>query len=267
MSEGTHAKARATLRVRDGVVLVGSDAHYWPGKPSTAHKAFVEFIGRAVESGQDIRGIVLNGDVLDFGNISKHQRIGWENQPGVEEQLSVAAERLAEIERQAIKYFRNTPLFWPLGNHDARFETRLATMAPEYRGVQGVHLKDHFPSWTPCWSLWINNDVVIKHRWKGGVNAAYNNAAASGKTVVTGHLHALGVSAVSDYSGTRWGVDCGTLADPYGPQFTDYTEDNPVNWRSGFVVLTFRGGVLLPPECVYVMGKNKVAFRGEIINV
>ena len=90
----------------------------------------------------------------------------------------------------------------------------------------------------------------------------------SGKTIVTGHLHSLKVTPFSDYAPRpRWGVDTGTLADPYGPQFRDYCEDNPVNWRSGFVVLTFHKGKLLWPELVHVFDDKHVEFRGELIRV
>ena len=36
----------------------------------------------------------------------------------------------------------------------------------------------------------------------------------SGRTIITGHLHAQGIRPHSDYNGTRWGVDAGTMADP-----------------------------------------------------
>src|ERR1700694_4420675 len=35
--------ARIELDIPDGIVLVGGDGHYWPGKASTAHRAFVKF--------------------------------------------------------------------------------------------------------------------------------------------------------------------------------------------------------------------------------
>jgi hypothetical protein len=73
----------------------------------------------------------------------------------------------------------------------------------------------------------------------------------------------LKVSPYSDYNGRRWGVDTGTLAEPYGDQFT-YTEMNPVNWASGFAVLTFKDNMLLPPELCEVI--NGVAyFRGQAV--
>ena len=65
-----------------------------------------------------------------------------------------------------------------------------------------------------------------------------------------GYLHKLSVTPWSDYRGRRYGIDTGTMAGPYGPQF-NYTEAGPVNWASGFAVLTFHKGKLLQPElCV-----------------
>ena len=149
---------------------------------------------------------------------------------------------------------------------NSRYETRLATIAPEFAKIHGFHLKDHFPEWEPCWSVWINDDVVVKHRFKGGIHAPWNNTIYAGRTMVTGHLHSQKVMPFTDYNGTRWGVDAGTMADPDGPQF-EYLEDNPRNWRQGFCILTFKNGVLLQPELVRVHAPNVLDFRGELINI
>ena len=247
-----------SLDVKNGHVLVGSDSHYWPGIISTAHRAFVEF---AKEFQPKV--VIKNGDELDFPKISRHAPIGWEASPNVVDEIEAAQERLSEIEKAAPNAVRT----WPIGNHDARFETRLATIAPEYARVNGVHLKDHFPFWRPCYETVINKSVIVKHRFRHGVHATYNNTLHSGRTIVTGHLHALQVKPHSDYNGTRFGVDCGTMADPYGPQFYNYTELNPSNWRSGFVLLTFKNGELLWPEQIFVRESGVVDFRGKLINV
>lgn len=249
---------RINMEVDNGVVLVGSDHHYWPGIITTAHRAFL----RACRELKPV-AVIANGDVLDGATISRHPPIGWESRPSLVDEVETCKERLAEIEKEA----KGARRIWSLGNHDGRFETRLATVAPEYARLHGVHLKDHFPAWEPCWSVWINDDVVIKHRYKGGIHATHNNTLSSGKTMVTGHLHSLKVTPYSDYAGTRFGVDTGTMADPWGPQFSDYLEDNPVNWRSGFVVLTFQNGRLLWPEIVHVLDGQSVEFRGKVWTV
>src|SRR5690606_32663699 len=131
----------------------------------------------------------------------------------------------------------------------------------------GFHLKDHFAEWAPCWAAWINDECVVKHRLRSGIHATHNNTVNSGVSIVTGHLHQLKVTPFSDYRGRRYGVDTGTLADPGGPQFIDYTEAGPVNWASGFAVLTWRDGKLLPPELVETIDEDRVAFRGQVIEV
>lgn len=242
------------LGIEDGEVLIGSDSHYWPGVVSTAHRAFVE-----MARDRKPKVIIKNGDEMDFPALSRHAPIGWENRPKASDEIENTKAMLSEIEKASPKSRR----IWPPGNHDGRFETRLATIAPEYAKVHGVHLKDHFPNWEPCWACFINDDVVVKHRIKGGIHATRNNTLAAGRSTVTGHLHALKVTPHSDYNGTRWGVDCGTMAEPYGPQFYNYTELNPMDWRSGFVLLTFVKGKLMWPEQIWVSGPGTVQFRGK----
>lgn len=253
------AKARLQLEVTDGVVLVGSDAHYWPGAASTAHHGFLWACSQLAPA-----AVILNGDVFDGARISRFDPIGWESKPRVFEELQACQERLAEIASAAGPSAR---LLWTRGNHDARFESFLAKRVGEFEYIDGMHLKDHFPAWQPAMSVWVNGNTVIKHRFKGGTHAAYNNTLHSGLSVVTGHLHRLVATPFADYRGLRWSVETGTLADPYGPQFLEYTEDNPVNWQSGFAVLTYKDNQLLPPELAYVVGPGRVAFRGEIHNV
>ena len=256
---------RVELDVYSGLVVVGSDAHYWPGIVSTAHRAFVKFCGEV----PNVIAVIMNGDVFDGASVSRHPPIGWESSPSVIQEIEACQERLGEIEAAIAKQKGKVAKVWTLGNHDARFETRLATVASEYAKIHGVHLKDHFPTWETAWSVWVNDDVVIKHRYKGGIHATHNNTVNSGKSMVTGHLHSLKVTPFGDYNGDRWGVDTGTLAQVGGPQFTDYMEDGPSNWRSGFAVLTFHEGRLLWPELVHVIDEEAglVSFRGKVWQV
>lgn len=259
MSEVFVGKPRVQVSLRNGRMLVGSDGHYWPGEASTAHRAFVAFVK---EYKPEV--VVFNGDALDASTISRHPPIGWEKFPSLKEELEGVQERLGEVETAAKGRSR---LIWSLGNHDARFNTRLAMLVPEYKKVKGFQLRDHFPAWQSCWAVHVNRDVVVKHRFKGGKYAPANNAVGAGRTMVTGHLHSQKVIPVTDYNGTRWGVDTGCLADPSGPQFSGYTEDNPLDWRQGFAMLTFIDGELLQPELIRVAREGVVDFRGELIDV
>jgi len=254
--------ARINMEIDHGIVIVFSDAHFWNTDESTAFRALIKFIKELKP-----RAVIANGDVFDGASISRHGRIGFlEHRPTVIEELNACKEMLNRIEN-VCKEVKPSPLLtWTLGNHDSRFETYLAAVAPQYEFINGFHLKDHFPAWRPCWATWINN-VCIKHRWKGGVHATHNNTLGAGTSIVTGHLHSLKVSAYTDYTGTRYGVDTGTLAEIDGDMFMNYTEDNPKNWRSGFAVLSFYKGKLLPPELVEVIDDDVVAFRGQAYEV
>jgi hypothetical protein len=253
-----HCEARIISNFDDGVLLVGSDAHYWPGQITTAHRAFVWLCKELNPA-----SVILNGDIFDGAQVSRWPRIGWDERPTVLQELRACEERLTEIEDAAPHAKR----YWPLGNHDARFENKLAYSSHEYEGVKGFCLKDHFPKWRPCWSVMVNETLLVKHRYKGGIHAPRNNTLNAGVSICTGHLHSQKVVPVTDEKGTRWGVDSGTMAEPKGPQFVDYTEDNTLDWRSGFAVFTFHKGRLLHPELVSVSGEDQIDFRGSVLTV
>src|SRR5580765_2725110 len=61
---------RIQVDLKDGFVLIGSDAHYWPGPPSLMHRAFIKLC-------KELRPkiVILNGDVVDLASISRHPPI------------------------------------------------------------------------------------------------------------------------------------------------------------------------------------------------
>jgi hypothetical protein len=249
------------LGILDQIVIVFSDAHFWPNEYTTAYRGLLWAIKELKP-----HVVISNGDAFDGASISRHDPLGWSKTPSVIEELKAVQAHLGEIEETAKTARHNVKLLFTWGNHDTRFANKLAVQAPQYREVHGFKLQDHLPAWEFAWSVWPTPDCVIKHRYKSGVHAAHNNTASAGVSVVTGHLHSLKVTPYADFTGNRYGVDTGTLAEVYGPQF-DYGEGNPLNHRSGFVVLTFKGGRLLWPEVVSKFSDFQVEFRGQIINV
>lgn len=237
-----------------GRAVVFSDCHYWPGiGSSVAHRALLEVI-------KDIKpGLIIgNGDLFDGARVSRFPKNGWEDLPRIRDELDEAISRVTEI-RHA---HRRARLIRTVGNHCIRFDRYLAMNAGEMEGVQGFRLSDHMPEWQECISVFINGHTMVKHRFNGGIHAAYNNTLRAGTNIVTGHTHLLEVKPWSDYNGRRYGVQTGAIADVAGPQF-GYTEDNPTPWCSGFAVLTFKedGHLVMPDLCEVIDG---VAwFRGE----
>jgi len=254
----TQYPAQLDVKIDNGVILVGSDAHVWPGKPSTAMRAFILFCREYKP-----KAVVMNGDVLDFPRISRHPRIGWANCPLPHEEIETAQDQLHQIEQAASKASK----FWTMGNHDLRFEGVLSNLTKDYYKIKGTQLVDHFPNWHFSWSLNLNNTVRIQHRIKGGLHAPINSTLWAGRTTVTGHLHSQALYSITDLNGTRWGVDSGCMADVDHAAFADYSENKPKNHRSGFCMLTFVKGELLPPELITVWGDSQVVFRGQVIRV
>ena len=145
-------------------------------------------------------------------------------------------------------------------NHDIRVNNYLANQANELEDYVG-RLEDRFPDWTFCYATMIN-EVEIRHRFRGGIHTAWNNALHSGVTMVTGHTHQLQMTAVRNRHGSHWGVEGGMLADPASKQF-EYAEGAPSRAQEGFVVLSFdEDGHVMPPEfCEMVRGYP--VFRGQ----
>jgi hypothetical protein len=253
----TPGNMRRELEIDFGMVVVFSDAHFWPDEPTPAYRALLRFLEIYK---QDIVCVVNNGDAFDGASISRFPSINFNKLPSVKEELEACQIALTEIEKRVLK---QTPLIWPMGNHDARYEQLIVNKAPELQGLKGTQLRDYFPLWQPCYSFWINRNTVIKHRYKGGAMAGRNNTIHGGINFVTGHTHVGAVNLFTDYNGTRYGVQTGTLANPLGRQF-EYAEDNPKDWMAGFAVLTFYEGKLLMPELVQLYDDDHFEFRGEV---
>jgi hypothetical protein len=210
--------------------------------------------------------IICNGDAFDGQVLSRFPSINYDQKPSVLQELNACRYHLDEIVKHKPAGCR---LIWTLGNHDMRYESWLVNKVPEYSGVDGFSLKYHFPEWETCWSFWIGEDTVVKHRFKGGRTAGYSNLIAAGNTnIVTGHTHVLAAQPISNYQGNFWGIQTGCLADPMSATF-EYCEDSPKDWRSGFVMLSFDQGRMLMPELIMVSDEEngEFEFRGCINKV
>jgi len=256
---GSQYDRKRELQITDGKILIGSDVHVWPHRETTAMRGFVSF---AKKFKPDL--VIINGDLFDGASTSRHARIGWEWRPTAAQEIEAVNEFTSKIEKAS----PNSKRFLTIGNHDIRIETMLSNRVPEVEGLFGTTIKDHLPYWDIVWSIQVNDNITIKHRYRSGIHAAWNNQLYSGHTLVTGDTHRLLVRPFSDYNGVRYGIETGTMAEPYGDQF-HYAEDNPRDWRSGFVLLTIHDGELLTPEIVRVMNEEigRLEFRGGTIDV
>jgi Calcineurin-like phosphoesterase len=231
-------------------VLIGGDAHFWPGEPPIMWKAFCK-VAKQVKP--DV--IVLNGDMLDGARVSRHGKYLGSRAPTVSQELETVT-----------KFLRMLPpakeQIWTMGNHELRFDNYLANNAGELEEYAGS-VKDRFPHWKFCWATNIN-DVEIRHRFRGGIHTGWNNALHSGISIVTNHTHQLQITAVRNRNGSHYGVETGMLGDPHSPAF-EYTEGTPSRTCPGFALLSFDDdGYLFPPELAEMI-RGRPVFRGSYV--
>jgi len=230
--------------------IIGSDFHIWEGEPPLIYKAFTK-IAKSLK----VDGIILNGDVIDGARISRHPSIRGSKAPKIEKEIETAKKWLKMLPKTKHR-------LWTMGNHDIRIDNYIAANAGELDGYI-LSLGEHFPDWEIAWAFEINN-TEIRHRFRSGIHAGWNNTLHSGTSMVTGHTHQLQITAMRDRRGSRWGVETGMMTDPFGPQF-EYSEGSPSRSQQGFVVITFDDeGVMLPPELCEMIGGRPV-FRGEYV--
>ena len=228
--------------------IIGSDLHVWSGDPTLIYQAFIK-----VAKSLKVDGIIMNGDVIDGARISRHPAIRGSKAPKIEVEIETAKQWLRMLPKAKHK-------LWTMGNHDARVDNYIASNASEMDGYI-MSLAEHFRDWEFSYAFEING-TEVRHRFRAGIHAGWNNALHSGVNMVTGHTHQLQVTAMRDRNGSRWGIETGTLADPFGPQF-EYSEGSPSRSQQGFVVITFDDeGRMLPPELCEMVGGRPV-FRGD----
>ena len=234
----------------NGCVLVGGDLHIWPGQVPLMWRAFC-----ALAHKLNPKAIVLNGDMIDGARVSRHGALLGSKAPKINEEVEALTEVLHMLPRASLQV-------WPVGNHDQRVNNYLVNMASELDDYVG-RLEDRFPQWDFCYGATFS-DVEVRHRFRGGIHAAWNNALHAGISVITGHTHQLQITAVRNRNGSHWGVEAGMLGDPRSRAF-EYHEGAPSRAHEGFVVLTFdEGGKLMPPEfCEMVRGLP--VFRGKVV--
>ena len=261
-AEAPAYKSRIDLTLRDGHCVIFSDSHFWPGIRSLAFEGLLLIL-------KDLKPkiVISNGDAFDGASISRHDPLGWQKAPKVIEELDATKGFLGEIERASPK----AQHIFTAGNHDSRFDRRLASEISEFEDVPGMRLQDHLKQWDFCYGALVNEDTdpfFVIHAIRGGMYAPRNNVLAAGCTVYTGHLHSQKAIPVTTLFHEWDGVDGGMLADRDGPQFS-YVSSRPTDWREGFAVQRVdRDGLRFPAELarvIYHKKERRLVFRGEVI--
>lgn len=262
MADSNPYKPRIAASIRDGYIVAFSDCHFWPGDRTLAFEGLLVVLKELSP-----KIVVSNGDALDGASISRHDPLGWAKLPKVIDELDATKGFLDEVVRAS----RKAQHYFVVGNHDSRFDRRLATEVGEFEDVPGMHLSDHLKDWQFAYAVLVNETTepsFFVHNIRGGMYAPRNNVIAAGCTVFTGHLHSQKTIPVTTLLQDHEGIDCGMIARRDGPQFS-YISSRPVDWREGFAVQRYDAdGYRYPAELCRVQHLRKSSrciFRGQVI--
>jgi len=180
-------------------VLLLSDIHF----PYQDNEALTTALKYGQKEGID--AIFLNGDILDFYQVSFHEK-----DPRV---TSIADE--LEMGREFFKALRkNFPkamIYYIPGNHEARLERYLRVKAPELLDIQefrvdvllrvaenGIH---YLPHGTKCYFGKLLVEHGDKMKGSGGVNPARSLFAKLKRHAICGHFHRTSEATEKVYDG------------------------------------------------------------------
>ena len=213
--------------------------------------------------------VIFNGDMFDCHALSKYT-------PNSQRPLRWAEERILALAPIGILVhaFQSSNLIWHYGNHCVRPEKWISANAPQLQGLFDLETLlgiDQFDFGFPEDNRSIvGGSVLVKHGIRVSQNAAQSvtrEVVDHGMSVVMGHVHRLGYTAVTKtvqrvHGEPHWfGVEQGCLAN----LTPDYLErEQTANWQHGAVILTEYKNMQTPiPEMVQIY--DRVAFfRGQM---
>jgi len=231
-------------------ILVLSDIHF-PYHDKDALKTAIQY---GIDN--NINCIVLNGDILDFYQLSDFSKDP--SKPKMTKELELGRWFLGALRKQ----FPNIPIYYKIGNHEMRLERWLKVKAPEFLdtdefrldillrfGEHKVHLIDKY---TVIKAGHLNIIHGHEYRGSGGVYPAkyiYNKAKVN---TICGHYHRSSTFLDKNMDGNyHGGFSTGCLCE-LSPDYMPYNE-----WVLGFA------RVLVYPDKSFSV-ENKIIVDGKI---
>lgn len=196
-------------------VLILSDIHF-PYQDNDAIRAALKY-----GKDQNINGIYINGDMLDFYQLSFHEKDP--RVTPISEELEMGRQFLAMLRKE----FVGVPIFLIIGNHEYRLERYLRVKAPELLDMSefriDVLLKcgEYGVTYIPYRSKCYMGKLLVEHGDKvpgaGGVNPARTALLKFKRPILVGHFHRTtqeNSSVYDDDAQMAWSVGCLCTLEP-----------------------------------------------------
>jgi predicted phosphodiesterase len=169
-------------------ILLMSDIHL----PYHCTKSLTAVFDYGLDASNKINAIVLNGDVMDFHRISKHETDLRKR--SVPQEFDAANKFLYTLRDK----FPEIPIYWIKGNHDIRWEKYLQLYAPQiwddnyFSLEERLGLKAKNITLIQDLTLVMAGNLLITHGHRligGGLNPAKRAFQKAGQPVIMSHLH------------------------------------------------------------------------------
>lgn len=208
--------------------------------------------------------IILNGDILDFMTVSKHEPNLEFRTLAFKEEIESGIEFLMELKAN----FPKAEIVFICGNHSARLAKFISRKCDIFAGLLTVEkalnldlMKIEYVDYTPDQAYIIPEapDTIVRHEpLSGGANPTRNSIKESRTNIIFGHIHQSLVGHHRSLDGkVLYGYSCPTLCDRHHPAF-GYCKKTP-QWTSGFTrVLCLPG---MPAEISNIDFKEKAFYQ------
>ena len=208
-------------------ILILSDIHF----PYHDPRAIEVALDWGVEHG--INTILLNGDILDFYQLSKF--IKDPSVKNIRDEIEVAKQFFKGLNEQ----LPNVKVFYKMGNHEERFENYLKAKAPELFHIDEfrldviLHLREYGIEYIGDKRKVMAGKLPILHghevSFSSSVNPARGLYLKTKESAVCSHLHRTSEHSdtnISDELSSTWSIGC--LCDLH-PEYAPYN-----SWNHGF---------------------------------
>lgn len=223
----SHAEHYDPYIISQSKVLILSDLHF-PYQDNTAIRAAINY-GKE----QKVNCILINGDLIDFATISRHEK-DWRHR-----NIAFEFEAVREFLFELRKHFPKTKIVFKEGNHDERWEKWLFLKAPEifddpeFKLASRLRLGElHIDVVQDKLPVKIGKLTVLHgHELQGGggVNPARATFLKTLNSVVIGHVHKTSMHSEARMDGEIINVQStGCLCGMY-PMFARVNK-----WNQGF---------------------------------
>lgn len=236
---------------KPGRYLILSDTHFPQHDVTTIRLAVAESIRR------NVVGIVLNGDILDCHEISRHDKDPRARR--YVDELKMGQEFLTYLRGR----FHKADIFYKLGNHEARLEPYIMNRAPAFEGLDCLSLQSALEM--ARYGVTQIDDkriihlgklhVIHGHEYKGGggVNPARWMYLKARSVALCGHFHRTSehhARNIADRHEASWSLGCACGLKPR------YMPLNDWNHGFAFVEIDRDGGFVV---------ENKRVLSGKVV--